>query len=297
MEHQLWKAIVALLASLNKPRGSAYCRFSDEDIIRVYYWSVIWDRPTAWACQRRSWPVQLRQRALPSPPTMSRRLRSPSVVGLLKELEQRVTAPKGPGLFWVIDGKPLTIGGCSKDRQAGYGKAAGTKAKGYKLHALVGPDGSLAQWRVAPMNKDERVMGARILKAAPAVVSGYVIADANYDSNNLHAVCDERGNLQLVTPRRYGPRRSTGHRKQTAGRLRSIALTESPYPAFAKRLLLDRRAIERHYGNLTNWGGGLTCLPAWVRTYRRVHRWVQAKLTLVALKRQESITTYVASMK
>jgi hypothetical protein len=226
---------------------------------------------------------------------MSRRLRTESVIALLNELEQRVTAPKEPGLFWMIDGKPLPIGGCSKDRQAGYGKAAGTKAKGYKVHALVGSNGSLAQWRVAPMNQDERVLGARILKAAPSVVGGYIVADANYDSNKLHALCDQRGNLQLLTPRRYGPGKTTGHRQQTAGRLRSIALTESPYPAFAERLLQERTAIERHYGNLTNWGGGLTCLPAWVRTHRRVHRWVQAKLTLAALKRQDSTMTYVAS--
>lgn len=296
MEHQLWKVIVALLGSLNKRRVPPRNRFSDEEIVGVYYWSVIWDRPTTWACQRRNWPVHLRRkRVLPSSSTMSRRLRSQSVVALLTGLEQRVTAPKAPGLFWMIDGKPLTIGGCSKDRQAGYGKAAGAKAKGYKLHALVGSDGSLAQWRVAPMNQDERVLGSRMLKAAPSVVGGYLVADANYDSNKLHALCDQKGNLQLVTPRRYGPGKTTGHRPQSKGRLRSIALTESPYPAFGKRLLKDRTAIERHYGNLTNWGGGLSCLPAWVRTYRRVHRWVQAKLTLAALKRQDPIRTCAAS--
>jgi Transposase DDE domain len=225
---------------------------------------------------------------------MSRRLRSPSVLALLDQLERRVIAPKEPGLYWILDGKPLPIGGCSKDRQAGYGKAAGGKAKGYKLHALIGSDGSIAQWRVAPMNKDERVMAERMLKSAPPGVHGYIVADANYDSNRLHRICDQRGNLQLVTPRRYGPQKGTGHRQQTAGRLRSIAITENPYPAFGQRLLQDRAAIERHYGNLTNWGGGLSGLPAWVRTHRRVHRWVQAKMVLAALKRQEPTRTCAA---
>jgi hypothetical protein len=55
---------------------------------------------------------------------MSRRLRSPGVQKLLDALEQRVLAPKQPGLYWMIDGKPLAISGCSKDRQAGYGRAA-----------------------------------------------------------------------------------------------------------------------------------------------------------------------------
>jgi Transposase DDE domain len=294
MEHQLYQAIVAVLLSLDQPPKPSPFAFSDADIVRVYYWSVIWDRPTSWACRPSSWPLHLRKRSLPSQPTMSRRLRSRSVVALLDALERRVIAPKEPGLFWMIDGKSLPIGGCSKDRQAGYGRSAGGQAKGYKLHALAGSDGSVAAWRVAPMNKDERVMAERLVKAAPPEVLGYVLGDANYDSNPLHRVCDERGELQLVTPRRYGPGKGTGHRQQTAGRRRSMAITESPCPAFAEQLKRDRAEVERQFGNLTNWGGGLTCLPAWVRTHRRVRRWVQAKLVLTKLKRDLGITTCAA---
>src|SRR6516165_7410536 len=201
MEHQLWKAMVAVLSTLDKPRTPTRFDFSDEDIVNVYYWSVIWDRPTSWACRTKHWPIHLRRR----------RLRSAAVIALLDALQRRVTAPQAAGLFWMIDGKPLPIGGCSKDRQAGYGKAAGAMAKGYKLHALVGSDGAVAQWRVAPMNKDERVMAERLVKAAPPEVAGYVLADANFDSNRLHQACDDRGDLQLVAPRRYGPGNGTGH--------------------------------------------------------------------------------------
>src|SRR5437763_5656473 len=217
MEHQLWKAIVGVLLSLDSPPTPTKYDFSDQDIVKVLYWSVVCDRPTSWACRKENWPVHLRKRPLPSDATMSRRLRSPTVVALLDALERRVIAPKGPGLFWMIDGKPLPIGGCSKDRQAGYGKAAGCKAKGYKLHALVGADGTVAGWRVAPMNKDERVMAERLLKAAPPEVLGYVAGDANDDSNKLHRVCDAHGGRQLVTPRRYGPAKGTGHREQAPG--------------------------------------------------------------------------------
>jgi len=292
MEHQLFKTIVDVIASIHKAPKATICDFSDEDIVKVDYWSVIHDRPTCWACKPRHWPIWRRRQPLPSASTMSRRLRSASVRRLLNALEERVIAPKKPGLYWMIDGKPLPISGCSSDRQAGYGRAAGGKAKGYKIHSIVNPQGEVAAWRVAPMNKDERVMAERLLRVA--TIQGYLAADSNYDSNKLHDACGQRDQLQLVTRRRYGPQHGTGHRKQTAGRLRSIELTENPYPRFANRLLKDRNEIERRFGNLTSWGGGLTCLPPWVRRHRRVHRWVQAKLVLTALKRSVSTSTCAA---
>jgi Transposase DDE domain len=295
MEYQIWKEVVALIDSLKQPRTPVRFDFSDADIVKVFYWAVICDRPTGWSCRTENWPSFLRRRQLPSDSTMSRRLRSVRVRSLLNNLEHRVIAPKEPGLFWLIDGKSLPIGGCSKDRQAGYGRAAGCKAKGYKLHAIIGDrDDSVAVWRVAPMNKDERVMAERMLKQVPPQVLGYAIADGNYDSNKLHQICDQHGNLQWVSPRRYGPGKGTGHRKQTAGRIRSMELIENPFPKFAKQLLKDRGAIERCFGNLTNFGGGLTCLPSWVRTHRRVHRWVQAKLILKRIRHDLKLTTCAA---
>jgi hypothetical protein len=291
VEGQLWSLILAILRAVDKRRKRARQDFSDEDIVKAFYRSVIHDRPISWACQRRNWPLYLRRQQLPSNTTMSRRLRSASVVALLDALERRVTAPTHPHLYWMIDGKPLVISGCSKDRQAGYGRAARSKAKGYKIHAITAVDGSVANWRIAPMNKDERVMAERLLKTTN--LAGYIAADANYDSNKLHKVCDARGNRQFVSPRRYGAGRKVGHRAQSPGRLRSIALLENPQPDFGRQLLKDRSAIERHFGNATNWGGGLTHLPPWARTYRRVRRWVQAKLALTALRRTRNKTTYV----
>jgi hypothetical protein len=293
VEGQLGRLIVAVLATIDKRRKRASEAFSDEEIVKVFYWSVIHDRPVSWACQRRNWPLHLRRRPLPSNTTMSRRLRSASVVALLSALERRVNAPHRPHLYWMIDGKPLAISGCSKDRQAGYGRAARCKAKGYKIHAIIAADGSLANWRIAPMNKDERVMAERLLKTTD--LAGYITADANYDSNKIHKICDARGNRQFVSPRRYGAGRNVGHRAQSPGRLRSIALLENPEPRFGRQLLKDRAAIERYFGNATNWGGGLTHLPPWARTHRRVQRWVEAKLALTALRRNRNQTTYVKS--
>ena len=286
MEHQLWKAIVTVLASLGKPRKRRDMDYTDHDIVRVYYWSVLHDRPRRWACQAKNWPIYYRRQRLPCEGVLSRRLRSRSVRALLDELERRVVAPKEPGLFWMIDGKPLVISGCSKDRQAGYGRATGGMAKGYKIHAIYDAGGAVACWRLAPMNVDERVMAGRMLKTAD--IQGYVVADSNYDSNPLHAICDRRGQLQLIASRRYGPGYGLGHHKHSAGRLRCVERTENPFPYFAQQLLKDREEIERRFGELTNWGGGLSGLPAWVRTHRRVRLWVQAKLVLTAVKRAVS---------
>jgi hypothetical protein len=295
VEHQLWLSIVALLDELCKrPKRTKRTThdYSDRTIVEVYYWAVAHDRPTAWACHRTNWPLWRRRRSLPSESTMSRRLRSPGVQKLLDALERRVIAPQQPGLYWMIDGKPLAISGCSKDRQAGYGRAANCKAKGYKIHAIVDAAGGIAAWRVAPMNKDERVLAVRLVRGAS--IQGYLVGDSNYDSNPLHEVCGQREQLQLVTRRRNGRGRGLGHKKQTPGRLRSIALLENPHPDFGEQLLADRNAIERCFAHMTNWGGGLTCLPPWVRTHRRVRRWVQAKLVLTAVKRTEQIKSYVA---
>lgn len=292
MEYQLWHYIVALLSGLDQTPNLTDCDYSDTCIVQVYYWSVIHDRPVSWACQRRHWPLHRRREPLPSNATMSRRLRTPTVLALLAELASRVVAPREPEMFWMIDGKPLPIGGCSKDRQSGYGRSAGGKARGYKVHALVSGRGSIAAWRLAPMNRDERVMAERMLKTA--AIQGYVLADSNYDSNKLHRVCDGRESLQLLTRRRYGSHHGTGHRRQSAGRLRAMARLENPYPAFADRLMQHRSEIERQFASWTNWGGGLTGLPPWVRTHRRVHRWVQAKLVLARLKRLHPIKTCAA---
>ena len=277
MERQLWKAIVSVIEEISKPSISKKHHYSVTEILKVWFWAVVHDRPISWATEPLNWPIHDRRGRLPSGATVSRRLRSDAVVQTLRLLEERIVAPKrSSGMVWMIDGKPLTISGCSKDRQAGFGRAAGCKGKGYKLHALIGKDGEIAQWRVAPMNKDERVMARRMLRKCDVV--GYVVGDSNYDSNKLHQVCDDNGNLQLVVPRRYGKNRGHGHRKQTAGRMRSKEILENPSPRFGNQLMKQREEIERYFGNLTSWGGGLTHLPPWIRTFRRVHRWVQSKL-------------------
>lgn len=290
MEHQLWRLILQVLKSIHKRSKRARQDFGDDQIVLTWLWAVLHDRPVSWACCPGNWPAYERHRPRPSCSTMSRRLRTAGVRQLLEELEQRVLRPQGAtSLVWAVDGKPLVISGCSKDSQAGYGRAAGGMARGYKLHLVLGSDAVVAAWRIAPMNKDERVMARRMLRTAE--VQGYVLADGNYDSNKVYETCWQRG-IQLLAPRRYGPHGRLGPRLQSAGRLRAIELLGTPDKPFARDLHNQREMIERYFGNLSSWGGGLQGLPCWVRTHARVHRWVQAKLILHALCRQARTTTY-----
>lgn len=295
MERQLWKEIVAVVRELCKRTFNVRCGYSDVEIVKVWFWAVIHDRPVSWACCRENWPPYEQRRSFPTSSTMSRRLRTASIRQLLATVEERTlhSDQNRIALVWALDGKPLPISGCSKDHDARYGRAAGGKAKGYKIHAIISLSGAVAAWKIAPMNVDERAVGEELL--GRAAIQGYVLADGNYDSNKLHAVCTRRGNLQLVVPRRYGPHHGHGHRRQDPGRLRSKELLENPNGRFGPELHLLRDAIERFYAHLTNWGGSLTHLPPWARSLPRVHRWVQAKLILHAIKRtRQKITTYVA---
>ena len=63
----------------------------------------------------------------------------------------------------VLDGKPLTVSGVSKDPEAYWGRGAGGKAKGYKLHAVWSGRPLPQAWAVTPMNTGEKAMTRRLL--------------------------------------------------------------------------------------------------------------------------------------
>jgi hypothetical protein len=292
MEHQLWTAFEQRLGQLSTT-FHPHARFQDKDIVRVFYGAVRHDRPTCWACLKDNGPVHARKKPLPSPSVLCRRLRSPAVLDLLHRLHRDALCPPGDApLLWWVDGKPLPSGGASADRQAGYGRAARSKAKGYKLPAFVGSDGSVPIWRIAPLNTDERGMARRM--ARQAEIQGSLVGDAHFDDNPLHDVCLAPGERQLVTPRRFKNAQSTGHRRHSPSRLHSLNLISDPVAEFGRDLLRQRGGVERYFGNLTRFAGGLSPLPAWERTHRRVHRWVQAKRIVNALRMQLRKQTYVA---
>ncbi len=277
MERELWKLLYCMATRLDKPWGS--WKYSTADIVVVYFWCVVSDRPMCWAVEKANWPNDLRPRCLPSQATLSRRMRQADAQELMTQIERAWITLVGLARVWIrmIDGKPLTVSGVSKDADAGYGRAAGGMAKGYKLYA-VWPSGPLPlAWGLARMNASEQTMARQLIPDLPG--SGYLLGDSVYDNNALFDLA-QAADHQLLAPKRV-KNSGLGHHRQSPYRLRCIELMKH---RFGKALYRFRRQIERDFGNLTSFGGGLVCLPAWVRRFPRVRNWVQAKLLVNAAR-------------
>ena len=201
-------------------------------------------------------------------------------------------------LVRVIDAKPLPVSAVSKDRDAKRGYAAGCKARGYKLYCVWNARSCVPeQWRLSSMNWPEPAAAAAMIPALSS--GGYLLGDAIYDTNPLHRLCESCG-LQLIA-RRKKPGTQLGHLPHAASRLRSIELLETR-PAlplakdasgmqaclgFGPSLYAVRVAIERYFGQMGNFGGGLSPLPNWVRRPHRVVIWIAAKLLINGLRTRQ----------
>jgi hypothetical protein len=272
MERELWNALYRLTCQLSNDRsGHAYpVRW----IVGVYLWAVVHDRPVSWACRPENWPSSWRVR-LPSQSTASRRLRTAAAVELLEQLRNRCCHGPHPPDVSFLDGKPLPVGGFTKDPEATRGHGVGGPARGYKIHAVWTLD-ALVACEVQPLNVSEQTVARRLL---PQVGGGCVLADANDDSNPLHEVAARAGVTLIAPQRRAG--RALGHRRHSVGRLQSIELLTTDA---GQELYKQRTYIEQRFAQLTNFGGGLGPLPNWVRRLKRVKLWVNAKLCIHAAR-------------
>jgi DDE family transposase len=277
MERELWTALYKLADECDPSPYWELVTFFDHEIVGVFLWAVIHDRPVSWACDPVNWPKGLWKGGLPSQSTMSRRLRTTEVQQLLHAMELQLVSLERGGFVYLVDGKPLTVGSHSKDRDARWGRASTAFAKGYKLHAIYGRGPMPLEWDVAPMNVAEMEVASRMIPRLKAG-GGYVLGDKYFDSNPLHALANACG-YQLVA-QKAKPGKGLGHRRHSPGRLRSMQLLNSD---FGQDLYRCRNDIERQFGWLTSHGTGLAPLPAWVRRSHRVRLWVQAKLIAHAM--------------
>jgi hypothetical protein len=274
MEQELWNELYALACQLDKSRPLGL--YSDAEIVGVYLWAVIHDRPTRWATRKKNWPKKIRL-YIPSQSTMSRRLRSAAVRQLLDDMQSTFVLILVLATDWVktVDAKPLPVGGHSKDPDARWGRGVRGLAKGYKLFVICGEGPLPLTWRVAAMNAAETTIAQRMLPDLQG--GGYLLGDRLYDSNPLY-LATRQHNHQLVAPRKRKGK-GLGHRSHDPDRLRAAELLQTK---FGQALLAERERIEQTFAHLTNFGGGLAPLPNWVRRLPRVQAWVQAKILIYA---------------
>lgn len=254
-------------------------------IVRVHLWAALHDRPTCWACRKNNWTDRTCPDELPDQSTMSRRLRRRDFEAFLQLLHCRLNAggnafrgKAGPGLLKIIDGKSLELPNHTTDRDAGWGRGVCRTSVGYKIHAIDSGHPLPEAFAVTSLDVCEKQMAARLIRRVGG--SGYCLADAHYDASWLFDFCRYHGH-QLLCPRAK-PGTGLGHHYQSQARVRSIQLLEGPPGSsdFGPTLYARRTGIERQYGNLVSFGGGLASLPPWVRRIWRVRNWVWAKLLI-----------------
>ncbi len=292
MERELFALLIETIDALPQARRRPpKARYTDRDIVLVWLWAVLHDRPIDWACRRENWPWHDRKRGLPSGSTMSRRLRDPAieslVLAMLDALRVPVESdPNDAAPTFIIDGKTLTVSGNSADRGAGFGRACGVMGKGYKLHQIIDMAQNTVVFAVFPLNVSEQTVAMELIEWLGDRVAMLnlnepptVLADGNYDTNNLYDAAAAHGLRWLAAWRRPWSK-GLGHRRHSEHRVRAIE-SQVADPS----VLAPRRRIESSFGTLGNVVGGLSPLSNAVRGLPRVRRWVTGKLIVAALHR------------
>lgn len=278
MERELWPIVYQTLREVARSVRQKYVHHPPWVIAAVLLWAALHDRPVGWACDRRNWSTtRLKPDRLPAAGTISRRAARVAFGVFLNAVADRLRGTGDPAWELILDGKPLVVGGCSKDPDAKRGRAAGGFARGYKLHALWGDRCLPERWEVTPLNAAESVVARGLV--AQVSGKGVVLADGNYDSNALFDRAWASGYQLLVPPDSVNA--GSGHHYQSPARLRSIAWFRD---GFGAALYRERFAIERRFGNATSFAGGLGSPAAWVRRLGRVARWVWCKLVINAAR-------------
>jgi hypothetical protein len=269
MERRLWDIVLTLLPESQPESGRR--TYDDRTILMVGLWAVLHDRPFCWACDPANWTAPPPPAGLPHPSTLSRRWRQPGLAARAEAAHRAAVGRLGVATrYAAVDGRPLPVGGASKDPDAKPGRAAGGFAKGYKLHAVVAA-GVFVTYAVRPLNAAEAVQARQLLRRAPRRLTR-VVADGAYDSVPLHRVARRTGR-RLYTPLRGG---RVGRRRQPE-RVRLARLSRR---AVWRRLMASRNQVERAFAHLSAPGFGLKGLPWWARRRRRVQRWVWGKVML-----------------
>lgn len=278
MERELWPLLYRLLRRVASGFSQKNVRYHPWIIAAVTLWAALHDRPVSWACDERNWAgTSLRPWRLPSASTISRRGHSVAVGVFRRLVEEAIRQSQEPALVAFIDGKPLSVPAISGDPDAGFGRGAGEKSKGYKLHAVISGRALPEAWEVTPINTAETKVAEQMIERLGQ--GGYLLGDGNYDASAVFDAAGAKG-YALRTPH-PAANAGKGHHYQSPHRLASIQVRGTD---FSKDLLRMRGEIERQFGTLSSFACGLKPLPAWVRRLHRVRTWVWDKLLINAAR-------------
>ena len=116
MERELWPVVYQIVREVGQRVHQQRVTYQPWMVAAVLLWAALHDRPRNWACQAKNWsttthrPVQL-----PSASVISRRADSVGMGIFWRMLEDALRTAEHHGLLSIVDGKPLFVGGCSKD--------------------------------------------------------------------------------------------------------------------------------------------------------------------------------------
>lgn len=280
MDRQQWILLRKLIECAVRAVGSSRrVKFTDNLIVKMYFWAVGHDRPLCWACDRENYGNLFRPRKLPSVSQFCRRVKTDLFQEYLQHVHDATTGHRELKDLNFFDGKPLTVGNYSRDPEAKKGYAAGQMGKGYKLHALVNKERKIVAWSVESLNTHEMPVARTLIHQAVRVPKDALfLADGNYDAHKLHKDIHARGGWLWVKPR--GMAKHPVTLRQMGPARRALLKVWEQTPGFAKCFYNKRIAVEGTFSNLTSFGGGLGPLPNFVRRLERVRRWVGAKIIL-----------------
>jgi IS5 family transposase len=278
MDREIWNRICAAVRSADRRVGRTGRRptFSDQQIVKMLIWVGAHDRPLCWGCDRRHYNRLYRPTRLPSISQFCRRVKTGRVQAMLAAVNAYLTRSEQPTRRAFLDGKAMILSDYTHDADARTGRASTGFAKGYKLHALATQDGRIPAFAVTPLNVGEPTTARTLTEAIEPHT--LVLADANYDSCALYQAVADRG-ARLLTPLKGRSRQARGLRRMPLARRRAIGRWDR-HPHWCVRILHRRDAIDRVFGAMVSFGGGLHGLPPWVRGLDRVTRWITVKVVV-----------------
>ena len=309
MDRELWKELMGQIRracrQVRRELGpEKKVRYPDRLIVAMYCWAVGHDRPLCWACERDNYDSRFRpcklvepagsgkakkaakakkagkaNKTLPSVSQFCRRVKSERTDLILQKLHWQLSGTDVPARLSMFDGKLLPVALHSKDVDATKVRTNGGYVRGYRLHAWVNEAARVAVWAVTGAGAGEQTVAQALCPHLPPLPpDALILGDVRFDSADLYAAVAGRGGA-LFTPLQ---RMSASEKKRRAmGPARHAAIIAwEQHPHLARMVLRERVAIERAFGTLACTAGGMSHLPAWVRTLDRVKRWVGVKVIL-----------------